>query len=158
MEEEKQKKQPSVVAATVEKVEKLAAAAAVEKEEEICSMQKKLPSQDKFSVLMAAVEDAEQKLSKVQSWRCTKLVVEFASSVSDDTPQMVNVMDTLGKTSRMSKKKRNKAENKLWLPSMFNTNTEQFRNEEVAPHFGKVATSVGFAIRSRGWDGTRNHL
>ena len=107
---------------------------------------------------LSAVEDAFAEYESSQNWSCSKLIVGVATSLKDDTTVPLNIIDTLGANTRMGKNKKARTLNKYWLPPEFSTNTEQSRRAEVVPYFSKAATSMGFGIRAKGWEGKRNAL
>ena len=110
--------------------------------------------------LHQAINGAEEELTKDKGWATNQFFVEVATSYTDDTPKLIDIMTTLGHKTRQSKKTKQKthSDQKYWLPSTFNENTDEFRKEHIVPHFSNAALQTGFGLIACGWQDNRSYL
>ena len=54
-----------------------------------------------------AINGAEEELTKGTGWATHEFIIDFASSLSDDTPRPIDIMKTLGYKSRLFQKRKN---------------------------------------------------
>ena len=64
-------------------------------------------------------------------WTVKEIIVEVQTSLQDETPMEVNVVETIG--ARKAAKRNTVVDDFYWLPSNFNQNTAKFRDEWVIP-------------------------
>ena len=98
-----------------------------------------------------AINGAEEELTKGKGWATHEFVLDFATSLVDDTPRPIDIMKTLGYKTRLSQKKKKKNSYlapKYWLPSRFSQNSDEFRRDSLVPYFSNAALQLGFALTS----------
>ena len=104
-----------------------------------------------FDILFKSILEAERQLQSVKEWTSSSLPVEFAVSLEDDTPCVINVIDTFGKAVRETQKKKVTSQ-KHWLPAHLNKNTKEFRAQNVLGHFHQSALAEGVSLRIKSWN------
>ena len=78
-------------------------------------------------------------------WEVEEISIPIATSLHDDTLIQFNIMSSIGKWSHGNEGR------KLYLPSWYNQNTDDFRRQHIAPLFKKPCQRAGFQI-SMGWE------
>ena len=92
------------------------------------------------------------ELDQLQVWDSKEIMVELQHGV-DGVLQEVNLVTvleeipaTIGRRKFMDDRN-----NRYYLPSRFNTNSEDSRRNEVVPYMAQACAQVGIEIRNRGW-------
>ena len=100
-----------------------------------------------------ALEDISTALEACESWTATQVIVEVTTSLTNDVPVQVDLMETL--KCKGKKSCRTKLHNVYWLPQSFSTNTKEFRDMHLVPYFARACQAAGFSVISKGWEHTR---
>ncbi|CAB9497873.1 expressed unknown protein [Seminavis robusta] len=88
-----------------------------------------------------------------EEWTPASIIVNVATSLTDDTPKEINIMDTLGFDNyRMEKS------TVYWLPSMYESCDSAHIKEVLMPYFVLPCKTAGFRIKNKGFDKRRNHI
>ncbi|CAB9498624.1 expressed unknown protein [Seminavis robusta] len=88
-----------------------------------------------------------------EEWTPASIIVNVATSLADDTPKEINIMDTLGFDNyRMEKS------TVYWLPSMYQSCDPAHIKEVLMPYFVLPCKTAGFRIKNKGFDKRRNHI
>ena len=56
-----------------------------------------------------AINGAEEELTKGKGWATHEFIIDFATSLSDDTPRPIDIMKTLGYKTRLCQKRKTTA-------------------------------------------------
>jgi len=88
-------------------------------------------------------------------WTVEAIHITVATTLEDDTPLQINLVDTLG--HRVSGPKTKRDDNVFWLPSNMGINTSEFRSNTLSPLFSAACKSAGFAIYMKGWEKSKNY-
>ena len=99
-----------------------------------------------------AINHVAELVTESGSWTPNEVMITVATSLVDDTPIQVNLIDTMGHKARNSKDNRNV----YWLQQQFSVNTDEFRAKVLSPHFVLPCREQGFTIMQKGWEPTRN--
>jgi hypothetical protein len=95
---------------------------------------------------VSCVADDMERLNDVYSkacnWQTNYFPITVATSLLDDTPQVINLANTMGKKPSANPYLNNpKAQSKYLLPAKFNQNTRVFRKYTLSPIFERAAQS-----------------
>ena len=105
--------------------------------------------------MMASFDSLLQQLDQeiideCLSWDSPAILFTVATSLHDDTPQEINIVDTIGYNVQVRKHY-----GKYWLPSTFSENSTQFRKQTLIPAFQRACLPCGFALVAKGWEGNK---
>lgn len=90
-------------------------------------------------------------------WVTKSLKIIVATSLDDDTPLELDIANTIVPDMRLNFKKV-MLDGVYWLPSNFNSNTDEFRKYDLAPLFVQAARQEGFGLHMKGWERNRNYV
>jgi hypothetical protein len=97
--------------------------------------------------------------SKACNWQVNYFPITVATSLLDDTPQVINLANTIGKKpSGNPYTNKPSAQSKYLLPAEFNQNTKDFRKYNVSPIFEHATQSQGFNVTMKGWEQQYNKI
>ena len=91
-----------------------------------------------FSTTLSSIDALDKEL---QSWTPATLKVTVATSLTDDTPKVIDLVDCVGKVARSSK---GTLSNPHWLPMRFCSSDESFRQNVLSPYFMNACRAAGF--------------
>ena len=92
----------------------------------------------------------QEIIDECLSWDSPAILFTVATSLHDDTPQEINIVDTIGYNVQVRKHY-----GKYWLPSTFSENSTQFRKQTLIPAFQRACLPCGFALVAKGWEGNK---
>ena len=101
-----------------------------------------------------ALEGISSAIEACEAWTATEVMVQVATSLIDDTPVQVDLMETLTSKGKHCQSNQN---NVYWLPKEFSVNTKDFRSGTLLPYFARACQAAGFNVISRGYDKKRNY-
>ena len=99
-----------------------------------------------------ALEGISSALEACEAWTATEVMLQVATSLTDDTPVPIDLTETL-----ISKGKHCQSNqcNVYWLPKEFLVNTKEFRTTTLLPYFARACQAAGFNVLSKGYDKDR---
>jgi hypothetical protein len=114
---------------------------------------------DNVSSVADDMERLNDVYSKACNWETNYFPITVATSLLDDTPQVINLANTMGKKPSGNPYTNNpKAQSKYLLPAEFNQNTRAFRKYTLSPIFEHAAQSQGFNVTMKGWEQQYNKI
>lgn len=114
---------------------------------------------DNVSSVADDMECLNDVYSKACNWETNYFPITVATSLLDDTPQVINLANTMGKKPSGNPYLNNpKAQSKYLLPAKFNQNTRAFRKYTLSPIFERAAQSQGFNVTMKGWEQQYNKI
>jgi hypothetical protein len=103
----------------------------------------------------AASLSVDQKIKSCCNWDTTDFPVVVSTSLTDDKPLTINLIETFGGTGRVGKLMKEAGVKVFWLPKEFN-NCDKPSRLRVYQHFSHSAMkNGGFALRINGWKESR---
>jgi hypothetical protein len=114
---------------------------------------------DNVSSVADDMERLNDVYSKACNWQVNYFPITVATSLLDDTPQVINLANTMGKKPSGNPYLNNpRAQSKYLLPAKFNQNMREFRKYNVSPIFEHAAQSQGFNVTMKGWEQKYNKI
>jgi hypothetical protein len=105
------------------------------------------------------MEHLNDVYAKACNWQVNYFPITVATSLLDDTLQVINLANTIGKKpSGNSYINKPSAQSKYLLPVEFNQNMKNFRKYNVSPIFKHAAQSQGFNVIMKGWEPKYNKI
>jgi hypothetical protein len=99
----------------------------------------------------AASLSVDQKIKSCCNWDTTDFPVVVSTSLTDDKPLTINLIETFGGTGRVGKLMKEAGVKVFWLPKELN-NCDKPSRLRVYQHFSHSAMkNGGFALRINGW-------
>ena len=99
-----------------------------------------------------AIKALDSLYKEEKCWQATVINLPVATSITDDTLQIINLASTLGKASRRSKKIDD--DTCYFLPKdKYSVNNEVFRKKMLGPLFVFHCREAGFSVVMKGWEG-----
>jgi hypothetical protein len=115
-------------------------------------------SQEQELLDYGAATDLLQSTFAAESnqWTTKELFIDVATSLQDDTPVSINILDTLVQ-DRVQRKLTStgsvvSTNSVYWLHSKFNQNNEQYRGNVLSCMFVLAGQVAGFNLVSKGWE------
>ncbi|CAB9518062.1 expressed unknown protein [Seminavis robusta] len=103
-----------------------------------------------------AAQQRDSSGNSDHSWRPTSVKLTVATSLEDDTPIQVNLIETMEHKDKGDGYKHNVKNSPslsaYWLPSKFNHASSEFIKKHLMPHFGVSCLHAGFKIKNKGWE------
>jgi hypothetical protein len=106
----------------------------------------------------AALDQLSILYEKKKRWIPKQIHVGVATSMADDNPQVINLMDTLGYSGKRAIASIDDSTSFFLLKNKYSSNTAEFRSQVLAPLFVYSCKQAGFAVYMKGWEKARNHV
>ena len=97
--------------------------------------------EESIKQLLSAQEDAKR-------WTTGPIILIVATSKTDDRPISINLSATIGHNKQAPRAPKRDDTTCYWLPSFFNKNNHDFREQYIHPLFVNAARNAGFRVHA----------
>ena len=101
-----------------------------------------------------AVNKIECMVENEKKWSSNNIMIEVATSLTDDTPMTINLSSTIGDV-RFDIDDVVDDSSCYFLRQSFSQNDPEFRKIHLSPHFVLPCAKAGFTLVTKGWESKR---
>ena len=87
-----------------------------------------------------------QQQHKTYQWKCSEIIIPIAKTITDSTPRLVNIADTIGFNVRIPTPHERNDLTCYWMSPDYDTNTKDIRKEKLYPLLVQVCHVAGFKV------------